>query len=42
MTSEQILMTQDGYDKIVKEHEYLVSVRRGEVAERIKEAIYQQ
>ena len=39
MTSEQILMTQDGYDKIVKEHEYLVSVRRGEVAERIKEAI---
>lgn len=39
MTNEQILMTQEGYDKIVKEHEYLVSVRRGEVAERIKEAI---
>jgi transcription elongation factor GreA len=39
MNSDQILMTQEGYDKIVKEHEYLVSVRRGEVAERIKEAI---
>ncbi len=39
MNSDQILLTQEGYDKIVKEHEYLVSVRRGEVAERIKEAI---
>ena len=39
MMSEQILMTKEGHDKIVKEHEYLVSVRRGEVAERIKEAI---
>ncbi|HCU07367.1 MAG TPA: transcription elongation factor GreA [Clostridiales bacterium] len=39
MNSDQILMTREGYDKIVKEHEYLVSVRRGEVAERIKEAI---
>lgn len=39
MNSDQILMTQEGYDKIVKEHEYLVSVRRGEVAELIKEAI---
>ncbi len=39
MNSDQILMTREGYDKIVKEHEYLVSVRRSEVAERIKEAI---
>lgn len=37
--AEEILLTRDGYDKIVKEHEELVSVRRAEVAERIKEAI---
>ncbi|MDD6311611.1 MAG: transcription elongation factor GreA [Firmicutes bacterium] len=34
-----MLLTQEGYDKIVKEHDELVSVRRAEVAERIKEAI---
>ncbi|HHX92367.1 MAG TPA: transcription elongation factor GreA [Clostridiales bacterium] len=39
MDSDQILLTQEGYDNIVKEHEHLVSVRRREVAERIKEAI---
>lgn len=39
MSSEQILMTKEGYDKIFQEHEQLVSVKRGEVAERIKEAI---
>jgi transcription elongation factor GreA len=39
MDSDQILLTQEGYDNIVKEYEYLVSVRRREVAERIKEAI---
>jgi transcription elongation factor GreA len=39
MNSEQILMTKDGYDKIFQEHEQLVAVKRGEVAERIKEAI---
>ena len=39
MNSEQILMTKDGYDKISQEHEQLVAVKRGEVAERIKEAI---
>ena len=39
MNNDQILMTQEGYDKIFQEHEHLVSVKRGEVAERIKEAI---
>lgn len=37
--SEEILLTQEGYDKIVAEHEDLVSVRRKEVSERLKEAI---
>ncbi len=37
--TEEILLTKEGYDKIVAEHEELVSVKRGEVAERIKEAI---
>lgn len=37
--NEEILLTKEGYDKIVAEHEELVSVRRAEVAERIKEAI---
>ncbi len=36
---EQILLTKEGYDKVVKEHEELISVKRAEVAERIKEAI---
>ena len=39
MNSDQILMTKEGYDKIFQEHEQLVSVKRAEVAERIKEAI---
>ena len=37
--SEEILLTQEGYDKIVAEHEELVSVRRREISERLKEAI---
>lgn len=37
--NEEILLTQEGYDKIVAEHEELVSVKRAEVAARIKEAI---
>ena len=37
--NEEMLLTQEGYDKIVAEHEHLVSVKRAEVAERIKEAI---
>ena len=36
--AEEILLTQEGYDKIVAEHEYLVSVRRIEVSEHLKEA----
>ena len=36
--AEEILLTQEGYDKIVEEHEYLVSVRRQEVSEHLKEA----
>ena len=37
--NEELLLTQEGYDKIVAELEELVSVKRSEVAERIKEAI---
>ena len=37
--AEEILLTQAGYDKIVAELEELVSVRRKEVSERLKEAI---
>ncbi|MDD5927354.1 MAG: transcription elongation factor GreA [Firmicutes bacterium] len=37
--TEEILLTREGYDKIVAEHEELVSVRRKEVSERLKEAI---
>ena len=37
--NEEMLLTQEGYDKIVSEHEELVSVKRAEVAARIKEAI---
>ncbi len=38
-TNEELLLTKEGYDKIVAEHDELVSVKRAEVAERIKEAI---
>ncbi len=37
--SKEILLTQEGYDKIVEELEYLKAVKRAEVAERIKIAI---
>jgi transcription elongation factor GreA len=37
--SEEILLTKEGYDKIVQELEELITVKRKEVAERIKEAI---
>jgi len=37
--SEEILLTKEGYDKIVEELDELVTVKRKEVAERIKEAI---
>ncbi len=36
--SEEILLTKEGYDKVVSEHEYLVSVRREEVSQHLKEA----
>ncbi|MDD6191125.1 MAG: transcription elongation factor GreA [Firmicutes bacterium] len=39
IVNEEMLLTQEGYDKIVAEHDELVSVKRAEVAERIKEAI---
>lgn len=37
--AEEILLTREGYEKIVAEHDELVAVRRKEVAERIKEAL---
>ena len=37
--NEEIILTQEGYDKIVAEHEELTSVRRAEVSARLKEAI---
>lgn len=36
--ADEILLTQQGYDDIVKEHEYLVTVRRAEVSEHLKVA----
>lgn len=39
--TEEILLTKEGYDKIVAEHEELVAVRRAEVAEKLKDAIAQ-
>ena len=37
--AEEMLLTQEGYDKIVAEHEELVSVKRKEISEKLKEAI---
>ena len=37
--AEATILTKEGYDKLVAEHEELVSVPRKEVAERLKEAI---
>ena len=36
---EKIILTQEGYDKIVAEHDELATVKRKEVADRLKEAI---
>ena len=36
--AEEILFTQEGYDKIVAQHDYLVSVRRREVTEHLQVA----
>ncbi len=35
---DEILMTQEGYDNLVAEREYLVTVRRKEVSEHLKDA----
>lgn len=37
--AEENLLTQEGYDKLVAERDELISVRRREVSERLKEAI---
>ncbi len=37
--ADEILLTQEGYDKLEAERDELVSVRRKEVSERLKEAI---
>lgn len=39
MAEKRVMLTQDGYDKLVEKLEYLKSVRRIEVAERLKAAI---
>lgn len=39
--TEEILLTKEGYDKIVAELEELVAVKRAEVAEKLKDAISQ-
>ena len=39
MAEKRILLTQDGYDKLVKKLDHLKSVRRIEVADRLKAAI---
>ena len=36
--SEEILLTQEGYDNLVKEYDYFVAVRREEVSQHLKEA----
>ena len=41
MAEEQVLLTQEGYDKIVADLEDLTAVRRKEVAEKLKDAIAQ-
>lgn len=39
--TDEILLTKEGYDKIVAELEELVAVKRAEVAEKLKDAIAQ-
>lgn len=36
--NEEVLLTREGFEKIQEEHEHAVSVRRAEIAERLKEA----
>lgn len=37
--TEKFTMTQEGYDKIIAEHDELVSVRRAQIAQELKEAV---
>ncbi len=39
MSEKKVMLTQDGYDKLVEKLDYLKSVRRIEVADRLKAAI---
>lgn len=39
MAEKKILLTQDGYDKLVEKLDYMKSVRRIEISERLKAAI---
>lgn len=39
MTEKKVMLTEDGYNKLVEKLDYLKSVRRIEVAERLKAAI---
>lgn len=39
MSENTIILTQDGYQKLVDELEYLKNIRRVEIAEKLKEAI---
>ncbi len=39
MTAKKVMLTRDGYDKLVEKLDYLKSVRRIEIADRLKAAI---
>lgn len=39
MTAKKVMVTRDGYDKLVEKLDYLKSVRRIEIADRLKAAI---
>ena len=39
MEEKEVILTQEGYDKIEKELEYLRTEKRSEIAERIKVAL---
>ena len=39
MAEKKIMLTQDGYDKLVEKLDYMKSVRRIEISERLKAAI---
>ena len=39
--TDAVLLTKEGYEEIVAEHENLVAIRRAEVAQKLKEAIAQ-